>query len=159
MPNVTLCDWVSSDNCGNTIVDRDYLGSPINTHLGYSNIFGTPLFPLQPQREQKGNGDKSTGTAAASDTRETESCSRDAIDNIPSEVKVEDGKYSKQENEDEIDDPDWEDGSIPASHSTENNQEELINGMTVEFDVSPGSAKQKAVRRATAEEKVNEDYG
>ncbi|CAI9753228.1 unnamed protein product [Fraxinus pennsylvanica] len=109
----------------------------------------------KPEREQKGNDDESTGTAASSDTRETEFCSRDAIDNVPSEVKVEGGrsKYSKQEKEDEFDDPDWEDGSIPASHSTENDQEELINGMTVEFDVSPGSAKQKAVRRVTAQEK------
>ncbi|KAL2499003.1 DNA repair protein Rad4 family [Abeliophyllum distichum] len=106
----------------------------------------------KPEREQKGNDNQSTVTAASRDTIETESCSRDAMDNAPSEVKVEEGR-SQPEKEDEFDDPDWEDGSIPASHSTENNREELINGVTVEFDVSPGSAKQKAVRRATAQEK------
>lgn len=47
----------------------------------------------------------------------------------------------------------WEDGSLPTLSSTKSGEGCEINGVTVEFDVSPDPAKRKTIRRATAEEK------
>lgn len=55
---------------------------------------------------------------------------------------------------DEINETEWEDGSLPVLNSFNNSQEHIISGVTVELDVLPDAAKQKHIRRATAEEKV-----
>lgn len=55
--------------------------------------------------------------------------------------------------EDEIAETEWEDGSLPVLNSLNNSQEHIISGVTVELDVLPDAAKQKRIRRATAEEK------
>lgn len=55
---------------------------------------------------------------------------------------------------DEINETEWEDGSLPVLNSLNNSQEHIISGVTVELDVLPDAAKQKHIRRATAEEKV-----
>ncbi|XP_042029176.1 DNA repair protein RAD4-like isoform X1 [Salvia splendens] len=54
---------------------------------------------------------------------------------------------SDHQTDDEDYGSEWEDGSL---HSF---PEDLVNGVSVEFDVLPGSAKRKLIRRATAEEK------
>ncbi|KAL6565378.1 hypothetical protein OROGR_002329 [Orobanche gracilis] len=51
------------------------------------------------------------------------------------------------------DDSEWEDGYAPTLSSIKDFQENLVNGVSVEFDLSHGSAKRKPARRATAEEK------
>ncbi|KAJ0098902.1 hypothetical protein Patl1_21240 [Pistacia atlantica] len=82
-------------------------------------------------------------------------CSKDAIGNSSMEVdeerieRLQDNFLDKSE---EMDDSDWEDGSIPVNHSTENDPESHIKGVTIEFDAED-SARRKPVRRATAEEK------
>lgn len=55
---------------------------------------------------------------------------------------------------DDLDDLEWEEGSVPNLNSEKNAQEQTISGVTVEFDVSPVPTKRKSIRRATAEEKV-----
>ncbi|XP_073293552.1 DNA repair protein RAD4 isoform X1 [Primulina huaijiensis] len=74
------------------------------------------------------------------DTADTDSCGGDAIEQY----------YNLDE---EYEDSDWEDGSIPTLSSSKEYQEDLVSGVSVEFDVSPGLAKRKSVRRATSEEK------
>ncbi|XP_051141055.1 DNA repair protein RAD4 [Andrographis paniculata] len=56
---------------------------------------------------------------------------------------------SRDDNDYEFDDSEWEVGFIPTLSSTK----DFINGVSVEFDISHGSAKKKQSRRATAEEK------
>ncbi|GAB2299113.1 hypothetical protein Dimus_033185 [Dionaea muscipula] len=55
--------------------------------------------------------------------------------------------------EDGTDGSDWEDGSVSLSHSTVNTESDKMNGISIEFDGPPGSAKQKPMKRATAEDK------
>lgn len=56
---------------------------------------------------------------------------------------------------DELDESEWEEGSLPTVNLAKSSEEHMIGGVTVEFDVSPDSAKKKSIRRATAEEKVD----
>ncbi|XP_044468590.1 DNA repair protein RAD4 isoform X2 [Mangifera indica] len=82
-------------------------------------------------------------------------CSKDAIGITSMEVdeeRVEELQDNLLDKSKEMDDSDWEDGSIPVNHSTKNDLESHIKGVTIEFDAGD-SARQKAVRRATAEEK------
>lgn len=88
------------------------------------------------------------------DTADTDSCRGDAIEHASSEVKVQTGTCQDYNLDEEYEDSDWEDGSIPTLSSPKEYQEDLVSGVSVEFDVSPGSAKRKSVRRATSEEKV-----
>lgn len=84
-------------------------------------------------------------------------CSKNAIGNPSMEVdeerveRLQDNLLDKSE---EMNDSDWEDGSVPVKNSTENDPESHIKGVTIEFDAED-SARRKPVRRATAEEKVN----
>lgn len=54
-----------------------------------------------------------------------------------------------------MDEPDWEDGSVPTQSSTKDHQEDKVNSVTIEFEASPDSAKRKPICRASAEDKVN----
>ncbi|KAJ8551696.1 hypothetical protein K7X08_021711 [Anisodus acutangulus] len=86
-----------------------------------------------------------TGTAVARTTLDAKCCSRDVLQNVPSEVE--------KESTDELDGVDWEDGSVHTLKSESDVKEDTINGVTVEFNALPDPSKQKTVRRATAEEK------
>ncbi|KAL3525010.1 hypothetical protein ACH5RR_013382 [Cinchona calisaya] len=70
-------------------------------------------------------------------------CGRDVITNS----LLESGRRG------ELDESEWEEGSIPAVNLANTSEEHTIGGVTVEFDVTPDSAKKKSARRATAEEK------
>ncbi|KAK4366920.1 hypothetical protein RND71_014800 [Anisodus tanguticus] len=87
-----------------------------------------------------------TGTTVARTTLDAKCCSRDVLQNVPPEVE--------NESTDELDGVDWEDGSVHTLESETDVKEDTINGVTVEFDALPNPSKQKTVRRATAEEKV-----
>lgn len=87
------------------------------------------------------------GTAGGNDSADPESHAREAMEYA-----------SNPETDDEVngyDDSEWEDGSIPTLSSIKEFQEDLVNGVSIEFDVSLGLAKRKPIRRATTEEKVN----
>ncbi|XP_021728088.1 DNA repair protein RAD4-like [Chenopodium quinoa] len=51
------------------------------------------------------------------------------------------------------DEVDWEEGCIPSSSCSNNNNVNQNNGVTIEFDALPESPKKKRIRRATAEDK------
>ncbi|PWA51846.1 DNA repair protein Rad4 family [Artemisia annua] len=71
-------------------------------------------------------------------------------------LKADDGnsQQAKCESEDEMADSDWEDGSNPNLNS-ENDGSGIVNkDIAIEFGSSPGTAKRKTVRRASAEEKA-----
>lgn len=90
------------------------------------------------------------GTTGGNDTARAESHGhgREAMEFV-SDLKSDDDDGNG------FDDSEWEDGLINNFSSVSDSQESLVNGVSVEFDVSPGLAKRK---RATAEEKVSFDY-
>ncbi|KAL8047029.1 hypothetical protein ABFX02_08G211900 [Erythranthe guttata] len=63
--------------------------------------------------------------------------------------------YSRDAKDDDVDDDDceWENGSIPTLSSMKDFQEDSVDGVSIEFDISDGLTKRKPVKRATAEEK------
>ncbi|GFP94250.1 hypothetical protein PHJA_001569500 [Phtheirospermum japonicum] len=98
-------------------------------------------------RRSEDNNKKSIGTSRGEDKADPESYCREAMEYAsnpdPEKVDV----------DNEYDDSEWEDGSIPTLSSINDFREDLVDGVSVEFDVSHGVAKRKLVRRATAEEK------
>ncbi|KAL8246727.1 hypothetical protein R6Q59_007943 [Mikania micrantha] len=62
-------------------------------------------------------------------------------------------QQAKSELEDAMADSDWEDGSNPNLNSERNHPYLINKDVTIEFDSSPGTAKRKPIRRASAEEK------
>lgn len=75
----------------------------------------------------------------------------------PSPLNPNDGSplQVQSELEDVMADIDWEDGSNPNLNSESNHPDYMNQDITIEFDSSPGTAKRKPIRRASAEEKVN----
>jgi xeroderma pigmentosum group C-complementing protein len=91
---------------------------------------------------------------AIQNTSEAECCGTDAIGKTAGEERV-DGESLENtlsENREELNDSDWEDGSIPNLDSTDNLP------VTIEFSETPNSDRRKPVRRASAEDKVNFTY-
>lgn len=80
------------------------------------------------------------GTTVTLNTLRDEGCSRDITGNTPGRRE-------------EMDESDWEDGSIPNVESTKNSLNYLTKGLTIELSGSTDSAKRKPVRRASAEDK------
>ncbi|KAJ6766652.1 DNA REPAIR PROTEIN XP-C / RAD4 [Salix purpurea] len=79
---------------------------------------------------------------------------QDPAANENSEVEGGGFQTTFQESDQEMDDIDWEDGSSPILDRIKNHPGDGIREVTIEFSESPDSAKQKPIRRATAEEKV-----
>ncbi|KAI3451288.1 hypothetical protein Pfo_007953 [Paulownia fortunei] len=97
------------------------------------------------ERESNDIHKKSMGTAGGKDTADPESYGRETMEYA--------SNPEKDDADNGYDDSEWEDGSIPILSSIKNFQEDLVDGVSVEFDVSHGLATRKPVRRATAEEK------
>lgn len=80
-----------------------------------------------------------------------EGCNRDALQKTAGEERLDGGSMqnASPENENELNDLDWEDGSIPILDSTTNLP------VTIEISETPNSNRRKPSRRASAEDKVN----
>ena len=104
---------------------------------------------IQLESGSKINDEQDVDSRAKSVTLEAEGCSRDAAGTIIDKVDRGNFNGTITDDRDEMNDSDWEDGSIPVLGSAENQE------VTIEFNETPDSAKRKPVRRATAEEKVN----
>ncbi|KAF8378603.1 hypothetical protein HHK36_029951 [Tetracentron sinense] len=103
----------------------------------------------------KGKGKQNVGTTVTCNNLVDEGSSRDTIGNTPIEGKVEEGRFHHAfpDRKEDTDESDWEDGSIPVLDSTGHHPENLVREVTVEFSGSAASAKQKTIRRASAEDK------
>lgn len=89
------------------------------------------------------------------DKLETGSKENEIQNSSPTKEKAEGGssKHANPHGDDEMDEPDWEDGSVPTQSSTKDHQEDKVNSVTIEFEASPDSAKRKPICRASAEDK------
>lgn len=87
-------------------------------------------------------------------TLDAECCSSDALGNASRAENDEERscQYTASESREEMDDADWEDGSIPIMESSYNDQ------VTIEFSGISDNVGRKPIRRATAEDKVNFKY-
>lgn len=82
-----------------------------------------------------------------------ETSSRNVTESSSSKAKAEDGIAQQATNDDDqMDEPDWEEGPINTI-SSRNDQEE--GNITIEFEASPDTAKRKTICRASAEDKVD----
>ncbi|GAB4831577.1 hypothetical protein Ancab_005589 [Ancistrocladus abbreviatus] len=100
----------------------------------------------------KGNNKKGVSTSSALDL-DAGICGKDAAKNTNLDGELVGETCGRNLLKEGSDDSGWEDGSIPVSDDVENTARHQINGFTIEFNESPDSAKQKPVRRATAEDK------
>ena len=110
------------------------------------------LFIFQPESEPK--RDKDVDSRVRENILESEGCSKDAKRKVSAEEKV-DGKSfgcTSTNIGEELDDSDWEEGSIPISNSAGDHE------VTIELNETPDSTRKKRIRRASAEDKVNQKF-
>lgn len=87
-----------------------------------------------------------------------EGCGRSAIGRSTPEKEVARKNSQDSNSGEEINDSDWEDGSIPTTDSVSINQNAGIKEVTVELGGPLDSSQQKPIRRASAEDKVDYVY-
>ena len=114
-------------------------------------IFSIWSILFQPASGSKRNGKPDLDSRVKSVVLEADGCSRDVTRNTLREGKVDEEGFqcTLSESKEEMDDSDWEDGSIPVLDSASNHE------VTIEFNETPDSVRRRPVRRATAEDKVN----
>ncbi|KAL8476344.1 hypothetical protein ACS0TY_028862 [Phlomoides rotata] len=101
--------------------------------------------PTEMDGESKDTGRKPIGTTGGNDIAGPESLSQEAMEYALNP--------EMDDKDNDFDDSEWEDGSIPTLSSLKDFQEDIINGVSIDFDIPRGLEKRKPVRRATAEEK------
>lgn len=109
------------------------------------------MFQFQPESGPKRNDKLDVDPAAQCGNLEVKDCDRDAIQETAGEERLDGGSLqnSISENGEELNDSDWEDGSIRILDSNDN------LSVTIELSETPDSDRRKPVRRASAEDKVN----
>lgn len=81
--------------------------------------------------------------------------SRKITERTSSKEKVECGiAQQATHDDDQMEEPDWEEGSVNTFSSRNDHEEGKISSVTIEFEASPDTAKRKAICRASAEDKV-----
>ncbi|XP_062107517.1 DNA repair protein RAD4 [Humulus lupulus] len=100
----------------------------------------------------QGSGSKKDGkqdidSSVKSAVLEADGCCRDTSGNTEYKVDEESLQCTLSENRAEIDDLDWEDGSIPTFDPASNHE------VTIEFNETPDSVRRKPIHRVTAEDK------
>lgn len=83
-----------------------------------------------------------------------ECINRNITESSSSKEKAEGGiAHQVTDDDDQMDEPDWEEGQV-NNFSSGNDHEE--GNITIEFEASPETAKRKAICRASAEDKVDQ---
>ncbi|KAK8621401.1 hypothetical protein V6N13_067834 [Hibiscus sabdariffa] len=104
------------------------------------------------ENDLKTNEQEVLHTTVAQNASEAEDCCK-AKGNSQLEVDV-GNKDTLFDDSEDMNDSDWEDGSIPKLDPVVHSPNERMKGLTIEFDEPSGSAGRKPVRRASAEDKV-----
>ncbi|KAK8507788.1 hypothetical protein V6N13_140532 [Hibiscus sabdariffa] len=104
------------------------------------------------ENDLKTNEQEVLHTTVAQNASEAEDCCK-AIGNSQLEVDVGSHKDTLFDDSEDMNDSDWEDGSIPKLDPVVHSPNERMKGLTIEFDEPSGSAGRKPVRRASAEDK------
>ncbi|XP_022759202.1 DNA repair protein RAD4 isoform X2 [Durio zibethinus] len=105
------------------------------------------------QNDPKTNEQEIVHTMVAENASMAEDCIRDAVGTSRLEVDVENHQDTLFDDSEDMNDSDWEDGSIPKLDPVDHSPTEHVKGLTIEFDEPSGSAGRKPVHRASAEDK------
>ncbi|XWS75588.1 hypothetical protein CRYUN_Cryun01aG0103500 [Craigia yunnanensis] len=105
------------------------------------------------QNDVKTNEQEVVDTMVAQNASKAEDYSRDAVGSSQLEVDVRSHQDTLFDDSEDMNDSDWEDGSIPKLDPVDHSPNETMKGLTIEFDEPSGSAGRKPVRRASAEDK------
>ena len=132
----------------------DALSLWVSTTANFLFFCPISLFYLQADNGIKSNGKQVVDARVTWNDLDARGLAQDPAANENSEVEGGGFRTTFQESDQEMDDIDWEDGSSPILDSIKNHPGDGIREVTIEFSESPDSAKQKPIRRATAEEKV-----
>lgn len=111
----------------------------------------------QPKIGSKRSEIQDTGGRVTWNALDSEGCGRSAIGRSTLEKEV-DEKSSQDtylNSGEDINESDWEEGSIPTLDSVDNHQNAGIKEVTIELSGLLDSSQQKPIRRASAEDKVN----
>ncbi|KAL8109248.1 hypothetical protein AgCh_025375 [Apium graveolens] len=84
------------------------------------------------------------------DKQTADECSNRNITESSSQEKADGVAQQVTDDDDQMDEPDWEDGQVNNFSSGNDHKE---GNITIEFDASPDTAKRKAICRASAEDK------
>ncbi|KAJ1391145.1 Transglutaminase-like [Sesbania bispinosa] len=130
-----------SDNGTLTEISREAVGKLLRR----ANKVGTSKKKMMPEFEQEQNGTQVLEPILQPKTSEAGHCSRNSIKSDSTKEKS--GHVSLDQgymdNKEELDDSDWEDGTVAMDDRP----------VTIELNVTPDSAVQKQIRRASAEDK------
>ncbi|XVE72231.1 hypothetical protein DITRI_Ditri11bG0022800 [Diplodiscus trichospermus] len=105
------------------------------------------------QNDVKTNGQEVVHTMVEQNASKAEDCNIDALGSSQLEVDVRSHQGTLFDASEDMNDSDWEDGTIPKLDPTDHSPNQSMKGLTIEFDEPSGSAGQKPVRRASAEDK------
>ncbi|XP_039027262.1 DNA repair protein RAD4 isoform X2 [Hibiscus syriacus] len=129
----------------------------VNKHLRRSSRLGSSEKKehneFAPKNDPKTNEEEVVHTMVAQNASNSKDCCGDAIGSSQLEVGVGSHKDTLSDDIEDMNDSDWEDGSIPKLDTVVHSPNERMNGLTIEFDEPSGSAGRKPVRRASAEDK------
>ena len=100
------------------------------------------------QDDVKTNEQEVVHTMVEQKASKAEDYSRDAVGSSQLEVDVSSHQDTLFDDSEDMNDSDWEDGSIPKLDPIDHSPNETKKGLTIEFDEPSGSAGRKPVRRA-----------
>ena len=103
------------------------------------------LIFLQPEFEPEQNGTQVLAPMLKQKTSEIGHCGRNSMENASAEEKCVNSGLHCFDNKEELDDSDWEDGTVARDD----------HPVTIELNMTAHSTVQKQIRRASAEDKVN----
>lgn len=137
-------------------------GSPLESIHDAGTLAGISQEGMERKTERNGYAQKNdiktneqevVDTMVAYNFSKAEDCNRDAVGSSQLEVDVKSHQDTLLDDSEDMNDSDWEDGSVPKLDPVDHSPKEIMKGLTIEFDEPSGSDGRKPVRRASAEEK------
>uniref|UniRef100_A0A2P2LPW8 DNA repair protein complementing XP-C cells homolog isoform X1 n=1 Tax=Rhizophora mucronata TaxID=61149 RepID=A0A2P2LPW8_RHIMU len=124
-----------------------------NQDISSAILFCLLVFYVQAGSGQERKGKEVVNSRVTWNDLDGRSCTRDSVVSVPREVHGASSGYTVRDSNEEMDDIDWEDGSLPVldskvSHPVKDNRQ-----ITIEFSELPVLAKRKPIHRVTAEDK------
>ncbi|XP_020239639.1 DNA repair protein RAD4 isoform X3 [Cajanus cajan] len=129
----------ASDNGTLTEISREAVGKL----LCRANKVGTSKEKKKPEFEPEQKGMRVLDPVLQQKTSEIGHCSRNSMENAFAEEKCGNSGQDNLDNKEELDDSDWEDGTVARDD----------RHVTIELNMTPHSTVQKQIRRASAEDK------
>ncbi|TKY56703.1 DNA repair protein RAD4 [Spatholobus suberectus] len=122
-----------------TEISREAVGKLLRR----ANKVGTSRRKMVPEFEPEQNATQVLDPILQQKTSEVRHCSRNSMENASAEEKGDNSRQDNLDSKEEMDDSDWEDGTVAKDD----------HPVTIELNMTPHSTVQKQIRRASAEDK------